>query len=134
MATTATALDELKKGVPGRRFQRLYKRRHGSRHGSAKNAAFIALGTLTMTLGVLTYPIPVIPSDVIILLGIALFAQGSKTGATFLDWLEVRFHRRFPGAIEWWKRLPRRTKLFISVAWPTTVGTLFYIIRFLAGE
>ena len=64
----------------------------------------------------------------------ALFAQGSKAGARALDWLELRFRRRFPGAIQWWKRLPRAAKIFIGVAWPTTVGTLLYLIYRIAGE
>lgn len=134
MTANAKPLHELKKGEPGERFQRLYKKRQDSPHGGAKNAAFIATGALTVALGVLTYPIPVIPSDVVILLGVALFAQGSKAGARALDWLEVRFRRRFPGTIQWWKELPRAAKLFISVAWPTTVGTLFYLIYRIAGE
>ena len=134
MTAATTPLNELKKGEPGERFQRLYKQRQDSPHGGAKNAAFIAIGVLTIALGVLTYPIPVIPSDIVILLGFALLAQGSKAGARALDWLEVRFRRSFPGAIQWWKRLPRGAKLFIGIAWPATVGTLFFLIYRLAAE
>jgi uncharacterized membrane protein YbaN (DUF454 family) len=134
MTADAKPLNELKKGKPGEQFQRLHEQRQDSPHGGAKNAAFIAIGVLIVALGMLTYPIPVIPSDVIVLLGVALFAQGSMAGARTLDWLEVQFRRRFPGVIPWWERLPRGAKLFITVAWPTTVGTIFYLIYRIAGE
>jgi len=127
MSATATPIKELQKGRPGERFQRLYRQRQDSRHGPAKNAAFFAMGVLTIALGILTYPIPVIPSDLVILVGFALLAQGSRRGARGLDWLEVRFRRRFSDQIKTWKRLSRAAKVFVSVAWTSVVSTLFYI-------
>src|SRR6478609_2503108 len=99
VANPRQTLRALEKAPPGERFQRLYKKRRQAAHGALANAALLTAGVLLVAAGVVTYPVPIVPSDIIILLGIAVFAQGSLRGARALDWIERRFRRRFPGVI-----------------------------------
>ncbi len=123
------ALRALEQAPPGERFQRLYRKRQQSTHGGVMNWVLLVIGLLVVAAGVVTYPIPVIPSDIIILVGIAIFAQGSARGARAFDWAEMRFRRRFPGVIRLWKRLPQAGKIGLTTGWvalATTIGFLIY--------
>ena len=126
MNAPKAALKELEKAPPGERFQRLYRRRQASAHGGLKNGAFIVAGLLTIAAGVATYPIPVIPSEIVIVVGIALLAQGSRHGAVFMDGAEVRFRRWFAPAIRVWKRWPKWGKVLAGVLWSTALAGLSY--------
>jgi hypothetical protein len=119
-------LRELEHAAPGTRFQRLYRKRQRSRHGGWKNAGFVIGGLLTIGVGVATYPVPVIPSEIVILLGVALLSQGSRRGALILDGAEVRLRRWFAPAIAIWGRLPKWAKVASSVAWMAAVAALSY--------
>ena len=122
-------LRALEKAPPGERFQRLYRKRQQSAHRGLMNWAVLIIGLLVVAAGIVTYPVPLIPSDIIILVGIAIFAQGSARGARAFDWLERRFRRRFPGVIKLWKGLPRAGKIGLTTGWmalATTIGILVY--------
>jgi uncharacterized membrane protein YbaN (DUF454 family) len=121
-------LRDLKKASPGKRFESIYRKRHQSRGGSLKNALFIFGGIATIATGVLTYPIPVIPSEVVIVLGVALLAQGSLRGARMLDWIELRLRRRFSWALQIWRPLPRVLKVVVSVLWMAALSAVSYAV------
>jgi uncharacterized membrane protein YbaN (DUF454 family) len=127
-------LRDLKKSPPGKRFQTLYRKRQQSRRGGLKNAAFIIAGIMVIAAGVLTYPIPVTPSELMILMGIALIAQGSRHGAIVLDWIERRLRRRFSGVLKVWKGLPRSAKVFLAALWMAFTSAMGYFVYRLIFE
>ena len=102
---------------PGERFKNLYRRRERSRHARLKKFAFLGGGLLAIAIGVVTYPIPVVPSDFVILFGIASIAQASKPGARLLDWLELKLQPVIRPARRLWKRLPRWAQLVLIALW-----------------
>lgn len=81
---------------PGRRFQERYRRMHAKNTGAWKRCAFFAAGIVLTLVGVffLAVPGPGIP---ILVIGLALIAQESKSLARLLDRTEVRLRRT-------WKR------------------------------
>ena len=108
---------EFKKGPAGERFKKLYERRERSRHAKLKKALFLGGGLVAIAVGIVTYPIPVIPSDPIILFGIAAIAQATWYGAVALDWLERKLRVPFRPLVKLWKRLPRWGKIALSILW-----------------
>jgi hypothetical protein len=96
-----------RKSAPGERFKELYRRRERTPHAKLKKALFLAAGVLAIVTGIVTYAIPLIPSDPFILFGIAAIAQASRVGARLLDWLELRLHGPFRVAYRIWQPLPR---------------------------
>jgi uncharacterized membrane protein YbaN (DUF454 family) len=108
---------EFKRPPPGRRFRELYERRRRSRRAGAKRALFIVGGLLTVAAGVASFPVPGVPSELIILAGLAVFAQGSMRAARLLDWAELRLR----GPLLWvrrvWSPLPRVAKVIIVLLW-----------------
>ena len=124
--STKEAVHDLERAPPGRRFQSIYEKRQKSRHGGLKNGAFIAGGLVVVGVGIATYPIPVIPSEVVILVGLATLAQGSRLGARWFDAVEVRFRRRFGWLIERWKALPRAGKIAAGTAWSVLLSGISY--------
>ena len=126
METPKKTLRELEKAPPGKRFQRLYRKRQESPHGGLKRWLFIGIGLLVVAGGVVTYPIPVIPSELLILIGIALLAQGSKHGAIVLDHIEVWLRRHFAWAFVFWGKLSRGAKIAVAGAWMTLLAGLSY--------
>ena len=119
-------LRELEKAKPGERFQRLYRKRQQRRHARWLNVAFNVGGIGVIAAGFLTYPIPVIPSEVVIVLGIALLAQGSMRGARIMDGAEVRLRRWFAPALKLWRRLPKWARRVLAIAWMFGVAALSY--------
>lgn len=128
METPKQTLRELEKAPPGKRFQRLYRKRQESPHGGLKKWLFIGAGVLVVAGGVVSYPIPVIPSEIVILVGVALVAQGSKHGAIALDHIETWIRRRFAWALVLWKELSRRAKIAVAAAWMAVVAGLSYLV------
>src|SRR6476646_879281 len=108
---------EFKKGPPGERFKKLYKRRERAPHARLKKALYFLFGLAAIGVGIVTYPIPVIPSDPIILFGIAAMAPASWHGARALDWLEVKLRVPFRPLVKMWKKLPRWGKIALSILW-----------------
>ncbi len=111
------AWGELKRSSPGCRFQELYQRRRRSRRAGAKRALFVGGGLLTIGAGVASFPVPGVPSELIIVAGLAIFAQGSVRAARLLDWIELRLRGPFLWAWKIWRPLPRPAKLLISALW-----------------
>lgn len=128
MQTPKKVVRELEKAQPGSRFQRLYRKRSQSHHGKLKNALFILAGLAVIGVGVLTYAVPFIPSEPILLIGIVLLAQGSRWGARALDWTELRFRRHFGWLIKKWRPLPGGVKIAIWLAWTALAGALAYAL------
>ena len=126
VSTPKETLHELESAAPGSRFQRLYRRRQNGRHGRWANVAFNVGGVLTIAAGIATYPVPVIPSEIVILLGIALLAQGSLRGAKILDGAEVRLRRWFAPALAAWRKFPKWLRRALAVAWMVAVAGLSY--------
>jgi hypothetical protein len=126
VSTPKKTLHELEKAAPGTRFQRLYRRRQHASHAGWMNAAFNVGGVLVIAAGFATYPIPVIPSEIVILIGLALVSQGSLRGAKILDGAEVRLRRWFAPAIKVWKRWPKWLRRTLGVAWMVTAAGLSY--------
>jgi len=124
--TPKETLHELERGSPGKRFQRLYRKRQESRHGGLKNILFIAGGLVVIGVGVVTYPIPVIPSEIAIVIGIALISQGSRYGAIALDKSELWLRKHFSWAFELWGRLSKGAKIAVAIAWTTLLAGLSY--------
>jgi len=125
-STPKKTLHELEKAPPGERFQRLYRKRQRSRHARGMNVAFNVGGIVVVGIGIATYPIPVIPSEIVILVGLALISQGSMQGAKFLDGTEVRLRRWFAPALKFWRRLPKLARRGLAVAWVVAVSALSY--------
>jgi hypothetical protein len=115
-----------KKSPSGQRFKELYERRERAPHARVKKLLFLGGGVAAIAVGIVTYPIPVIPSDFIILFGIASIAQASWYGARMLDWLEFKLRAPFRVAYRWWKPLPRWAKAALSVLWCFAVGGIGY--------
>jgi len=128
MTDPKQALEELEKAEPGTRFQRLYSERQQSPHGGLKNWGFAIGGLLVIGAGVATYPVPVIPSEIVILIGLALVSQGSMRGARILDGAEVRLRRWFAPALKLWRRLPKWARRALGVVWVLGVSGLSYWI------
>ena len=121
-------VEEIEKAAPGTRFQRLYRKRQQSRHGAAKNGIFIVGGLLLIGAGIASYAFPVVPSDLVILLGVAVLAQGFHWAARALDRAELAFRHHFGWLIAKWRRLPRWAKWAIYIAWLATIsGTSWWI-------
>src|SRR5947209_14717821 len=110
MSTPQQIIEKVEHAAPGRRFQRLYDERQRSKNVRVKNWMFVAAGLIVIGAGVATYVIPVIPSEILFLIGIALLSQGSRRGARMLDHAELWARRRFAWLIEKWKPLPRWVK------------------------
>ena len=115
-----------KKGPPGERFKKLYERRERTPHKRLKKVLYFAVGLIAIGLGIVTYPIPVIPSDPIILFGIAALAQATWYGACALDWLEVKLRVPFRPLYKLWKRLPGWGKVALSILWCLAAGGIGY--------
>lgn len=128
METPKDLVKEVEKGKPGQRFERLYKKRQRSRHGGLKNWLFIIAGLVAIAAGVVTYAIPVIPSEILILVGIASMSQGSRWGARALDRAELWFRRHFSGVIAVWRRLPSGAKWTIYLVWLALISGASYWI------
>src|SRR5437764_14349053 len=95
-----------KKGPPGERFKKLYERRERAPHTRLKKALYFSLGLAAIALGIVTYPIPVIPSDPIILFGIAAMPQPSWHRSPALDRLEAKLRVPRRPLPQPWRRLP----------------------------
>jgi uncharacterized membrane protein YbaN (DUF454 family) len=108
---------EFKRSPPGSRFQELYQRRQKSRRAGAKKAFFIVGGLLTIAGGIVSLPVPGIPSELIIITGLAIFAQGSMRAARILDWIELRLRGPMLWAWMIWRPLPRAAKVVIGALW-----------------
>jgi hypothetical protein len=108
---------EFKRSPPGCRFQELYQRRRRSHRGGAKRAFFIGGGLLTIAAGVVSFPVPGVPSELIIVAGLAILAQGSVYAARVLDWIELRLRGPFLWAWRIWSPLPRMAKVVIGALW-----------------
>jgi hypothetical protein len=85
---------------PGRRFQERYRRMHADKTSLWKRCAFFCAGVLLSLVGMffLAVPGPGIP---ILVIGLALIAQESKTLARCLDRTELKLRA-------WWKKVRRR--------------------------
>jgi hypothetical protein len=125
MTSPKKTLHELEKAPAGERFQRLYRKRQKSSHAKVMNVAFNVGGLVVVGVGIATYPIP-IPSELVILLGLALISQGSLHGARFLDGAEVRLRRWFAPAIKLWKRLPTWLQRTLAIVWMLAAAGLSY--------
>ena len=79
-------------------------------------------------------PIPVIPSDIVILLGIALFAQGSRRSAIILDAIERWLREHVPAAFRLWRRLSRTGKIAVTVGWMALVSGVSYGLYVLLSD
>jgi hypothetical protein len=108
---------EFKLSPPGCRFQELYRRRQRSRRAGAKRALFIVSGLLIITGGIASFPVPGIPSELIIVMGLAIFAQGSMYAAQILDWVELRLRGPFLWVRRIWRPLPRAVKVMLGALW-----------------
>ena len=105
----------LRRAPRGDRFQELNRRRsEEGRNGGARRTFAITVGALLVILGLLTYPIPGPPSNLMILVGLALIAQELIWVARALDGLEVRAHGRHRKNVAAWRRLTDRMKGFIG--------------------
>lgn len=116
---------EFKRSRPGHRFQDLYQRRRRSRHAGAKRALFIVGGLLTVVAGVTSFPVPVVPSELVILTGLAIFAQGSGRAARVLDWVELRLRGPLLWAWGIWRPLPRAAKVLIGTLWAALLSAVW---------
>ena len=127
---TPQPLRELEAAPPGRRFERVYEKRQRSRHGGLKNGAFVCGGLALIAAGIGTYPIPVIPSEIVILIGLALLAQGSHRGAVFMDGAEMRFRRWFAPVIRVVRGWPKWAKVLAGVAWSCGAAAIsWWLVR-----
>lgn len=126
MAEPKETLQTLEDAPAGQRFQRVYDKRQQSRNGGRKNVAFIIGGLLVIAAGVATYPVPVIPSEIVIVLGLAILSQGSRRGAIILDGTEVRLRCWFAPAIRVWSRWPKWAQVSAGIAWMGLLAGLSY--------
>ena len=116
---------ELRRSRPGHRFQELYQRRQRSRRAGAKRVLFIGGGLLIIAAGVASFPVPGVPSELIIVMGLAIFAQGSMLAARILDWIELRLRGPFLWVWGIWSPLPRWAKILIGVLWTALLAMLW---------
>jgi hypothetical protein len=122
MESPRQVMDEIERGRPGTRFRRLYDARQRSPHHRLKNVLYVIGGLAVVAVGVVTYPIPVVPSEIVILLGIVFLAGSSKWGASALDGAELWLRRHFGWLIPKWKRLPKWLRMVIWAAWVVLVS------------
>jgi hypothetical protein len=119
-------LHELEKAPPGQRFQRLYRRRQQGPHGKLLSLVFNVGGPLIIAAGVASYAIPMIPSEPVILLGIAVLAQGTLRGAKIMDGAEVRLRRWLAPVLKLWRGWPKWLRMALAVVWMFTAAGLSY--------
>ena len=125
-STPEKTIHEFERAPPGERFERLYRKRQRSSHAKGMNIAFNLGGLVVIALGIVTYPVPVIPSEIVILVGLVLISQGSMRGARLLDGTEVRLRRWFAPAITLWQRLPTWLQRTLGVVWALAISGLSY--------
>ena len=125
---------QLKAQRPGTRFQKLYRLRQQSRRHRLNKTVYWIGGLLLIGAGVISYPVPVIPSEVLIVFGLALLAQASMFGARTFDWLELRLRSVLRPAIRLWKPLPAAAKWALGLLWTVLLSLAsFGVYRAIAG-
>lgn len=90
-----------------------------------ERALFIGGGLLTVAAGVASFPVPGVPSELIILTGLAIFAQGSMRAAKILDWAELRLRGPLLWAWKLWSPLPRVAKVLIGALWTALLAAVW---------
>lgn len=121
-------------GSPSRRHPRngpedlpLEAPRGGPRLVRAVRALWVALGVISLVLGVIGIFLPLLPTTPFVLLAAACFARGSRR---FHTWLVS--HPRFgPTILDWQKHraIPWRAKVFaLSTMW-VSMGTTAWFLR-----
>lgn len=124
---------ELAAGEPGRRFQEMYRRGQSGR-SLGRKLLVLGGGVLLVAAGIASFPVPAVPSDLLILLGIALASQESPRMAHSLDRLELRLQPQLRWAARGWRRLPRALRVLLALLWMGTVGLAGYgVHRLVAG-
>jgi uncharacterized membrane protein YbaN (DUF454 family) len=116
---------QLKRSSPGHRFRDLYQRRQRSRRAGAKRAFFLGGGLLTVAAGIASFPVPGVPSELIIVTGLGIFAQGSRRAARLLDWIELRLRGPLLWAWRIWSPLPRMAKVLIGALWTALLAIVW---------
>ena len=84
--------EQFKRSRPGRRFQDHYERKRESRGGALWRCAVVVCGALLCLAGLFFMAVPG-PGIPILLVGMALVAQQSRTAAGLLDRTELRLRR-----------------------------------------
>lgn len=113
---------------PGSRFQDLNRRRAMTGNAAATKLLFVCAGILTVCTGIASYTLPGFPSTMTVLLGLALFAQGSMLGARMLDWIELRIERPLHSALRAWAALPAWLRAIAVLGWVLFVGSVMYLL------
>jgi hypothetical protein len=85
---------------PGRRFQERYRRMHADKTSLWKRCVFFCGGILLSLVGLFFMAVPG-PGIPILVIGLALIAQESKSLARWLDRTELKLRA-------WWKKLRRQ--------------------------
>lgn len=121
-------LETFRGSSPGRRFQDLNRRREHTGHAAATKLLYICAGLLTVCTGIASYTIPGFPSTMTVLLGLALFSQGSMHGARALDWVELRIERPLYAALRGWALLPVWVRVVAVLGWVLFVASVMYLL------
>jgi len=123
-----------RKSKPGHRFRELYERRERAPHARLKKALFFVGGLVAIAAGVVSYAVPLVPSEPFMLLGIAAIAQASWYGARALDWLELKLRVPFRPLARLWRKLPRWAKVAVTVAWSALVALASFAVYRLVSD
>jgi UPF0716 family protein affecting phage T7 exclusion len=88
-------LAEFKAAPAGERFTRTYERWQRRGNSPIVTVSVVALGVILIVAGFLLGMVPGVPGIVLGILGLALIATRSRRLAKGLDWIEVKFRKRF---------------------------------------
>ncbi len=104
----------LREHEPGRRFQEVHRRRNLS---ARARAVYTGGGLLLVGAGLATEAVPFVPSNTIVLVGLAVLAHVSARGARAMDRAELKLQPLIRWGLAAWRKLPRPMKWVVSVLW-----------------
>jgi uncharacterized protein (TIGR02611 family) len=118
---------ELRKSMPGRRFQELHERRQASRQSPFRQRLGLGIGCLVVIAGIAMVPLPG-PGWPIVLVGAGLLARESSRAARALDWVEVRFRGLLSWGVCRWQRASFGLRCIVVVIVLAVLGTGAWVV------
>lgn len=126
----------IRAGKPGQRFKQRYERAKQSHRGK-KGAGYYILpiiATLLMVAGIVFCLIPG-PGLPLLILGLGLLAERSRTIAVAMDWSEIQARKIMKFGLKWWRQahfLARAAVIVLAAS--ATIGSAYGAYHFLYGR
>jgi uncharacterized protein (TIGR02611 family) len=121
------SLKKMSAGVPGRRFQDRYHRKHTAGNSSfLRKVMLLGGGSLISAAGIFFLPAPG-PGFVIIFIGAGMMAQESLMIAKFLDATELKGRRAARWGKATWKKMSAAARVSLIVTSAAVAGALAWV-------